>query len=721
MTGGPLPTPEVPSRTLSPSDPISALPGLGPSRAAKLSEAGVATIGDFLLSLPFRYEDRARFETVAGLTPGRAATVRVRLSSVKSVRMRRGTLRIEAAADDGTGAIRVVWHNRYPSFARGAEGAHAVLYGTPSMTTAGELRIENPETEFFAGEESDPLHSGRVVGVYSRTGGLSPRVWRSFARAALDRLGHRWPAASASSEELARALEAAHFPSSFEEAAAARNVLAGEELLALAAGIERKRARLRERSGIVLKADDALRASARSSLPFKLTGAQKRAVREIAADLGSGRAMARLLQGDVGSGKTVVAGLAFLLAAKNGVQGALMAPTEILAEQHAESLARWMERAGARLGLLTGRVRGRERRELLAALDRGDVDVLIGTHALVEAPVKFRKLGLVVVDEQHRFGVAHRARLFRKGESPHVLVMTATPIPRSLAWAIYGELDLSVLDEKPPGRTPVATRVREASARDRIYQFAAERVRASERVYVVVPAIEEGEREIAATSETAERIARAVPGTAIGILHGRLPPEERSRVLADFAAGRVGILVATTVVEVGVDVPEATFMVIENAEAFGLAQLHQLRGRVGRSSRPSWCALVIGEHASEEARSRLEILEETSDGFEIAERDLLARGPGDLLGVRQSGLPELRVADPLADLPRLGQAREEARRRLEAGERIVSALFPAAAPRADSSSESAAGEKPEGAAPKSEKAARVVKRPRTITPARRSS
>ncbi|MEO8188976.1 MAG: ATP-dependent DNA helicase RecG [Acidobacteriota bacterium] len=721
MKGGSAPVPEVPSRTLNPSDPISALPGLGPSRAAKLAEAGVATIGDFLLALPFRYEDRRRFETVAGLSPGRAATVRVRLSSVKSVRMRRGTLRIEAAADDGSGAIRVVWHNRYPSFARGADGAHAVLYGTPSMTTAGELRIENPETEFFAGDESDPLHSGRVVGVYSRTGGLSPRVWRSFARAALDRLGCGWPAASASAEELTRALETAHFPSSLEEAAAARTVLAGEELLALAAGIEQKRARLRERSGIVLKADDALRASARSSLPFKLTGAQKRAVREIAADLGSGRAMARLLQGDVGSGKTVVAGLAFLLAAKNGVQGALMAPTEILAEQHAESLARWMERAGARLGLLTGRVRGRERSELLAALDRGDVDVLIGTHALVEAPVKFRKLGLVVVDEQHRFGVAHRARLFRKGVSPHVLVMTATPIPRSLAWAIYGELDLSVLDEKPPGRTPVATRVREASARDRIYQFAAERVRANERVYVVVPAIEEGEREIAATSETAERIARTVPGTPIGILHGRLPPEQRSRVLADFAAGRVGILVATTVVEVGVDVPEATFMVIENAEAFGLAQLHQLRGRVGRSSRPSWCALVVGEHASEEARSRLAILEETSDGFEIAERDLLARGPGDLLGVRQSGLPELRVADPLVDLPRLGQARKEARRRFEAGERIVSALFPAAGPRADKPSASAAGEKPELAPEKHEKPARVVKRPRTRNPARRSS
>ncbi len=640
--------------------------------------------------------------------------------------MRRGTLRIEAVADDGTGAIRAVWHNRYPSFAKGAEGAHAVLYGTPTATAAGELRIENPETEFFSEEGNDPLHSGRIVGVYSRTGGLSPRVWRSFARAALDRLGTGWAAASAPAADLARALEAAHFPSSSEEAHAARSALAAEELLALAAGIERKRARLRERTGLVLKADDALRASARASLPFKLTGAQKRAVREIATDLGSGRAMARLLQGDVGSGKTVVAGLAFLLAARNGVQGALMAPTEILAEQHAESLARWMERAGARLGLLTGRVRGRERRELLAALERGDVDLLIGTHALVETPVRFKRLALVVVDEQHRFGVAHRARLFRKGVSPHVLVMTATPIPRSLAWAIYGELDLSVLDEKPPGRTAVATRVREASARDRIYRFAAERVRAGERVYVVVPAIEEGEREIAATRETAERIAEAAPGTAIGILHGRLPPEERSRVLADFARGTVGILVATTVVEVGVDVPEATFMVIENAESFGLAQLHQLRGRVGRSSRPSWCALIVGERVSEEARTRLQVLEDTSDGFEIAERDLLARGPGDLLGVRQSGLPELRVADPIADLPRLGQAREEARRRSDSGERIESALFPDAAAPAE---KGPAAEPAEPAEPAEEettepgkrtKGARVVQRPRTRTPGRRS-
>jgi ATP-dependent DNA helicase RecG len=591
--------------------------------------------------------------------------------------MRRGSLRIEAVADDGTGAVRVVWHNRYPSFLQAAQSGKAlVVYGTPIVTPRGELCLENPETEFFeSGDEADPIHSGRIVGVYHRVAGIAPRAWRVLARASLDRLSPRLQAASLPADGLFRALEGAHFPASAQEAEASRRVLAREELLVLAAAIEQKRARLRERSGIVLAADTAVREAARKALPFSLTGAQKRVLREIAADLSSGRAMARLLQGDVGSGKTAVAGLAFLVAARNGVQGAFMAPTEILAEQHAASLGSWLEKAGVRLGLLTGRARGRQRRALLETLASGELDLLVGTHALIENPVKFRRLGLVVVDEQHRFGVAHRARLFRKGESPHVLVMTATPIPRSLAWAIYGELDVSVLDEKPPGRSAVVTRVREESGRERVYRFAAERVRAGERVYVVVPAIAEGPRAVAATRETAQRIAAAAPGVAIATLHGRMPPEERSRVLADFAAGRVGILVATTVVEVGVDVARATFMVVENAEVFGLAQLHQLRGRVGRSSLPSWCALIVGERAGEEARRRLSILEGTSDGFLIAEKDLEARGPGDLLGSRQSGLPAMRVADPVKDLGRLGEARREVVERLGRGETIVSDLF----------------------------------------------
>jgi len=659
------------------SDPVSRPPGVGSARAARLAEAGLATVADVLLHLPFRYEDRRRFARVEELAPGEPATLFVRISGARGTRMRRGGLKIEAVADDGSEAIRVVWHNRYPSFLAALEkGRSAVLYGSPSVTAKGELRLENPETELFEpGEEADPLHSGRVVGIARRVADLTPRAWRSLVRRALDALSPDFHAASAPPADLRRALEAAHFPQEPEDAEAARRMLATEELLVLAARIEQRRARLRARAGMVLRADDRLRREAGRALPFRLTAAQQRAIREIGADLASGRAMARLLQGDVGSGKTVVAGLAFLLASRNGAQGALMAPTEILAEQHAESLASWLAPAGVRLGLLTGAVRGRPRRLLLDRLAAGELDLLIGTHALVETPVRFRRLGLVVVDEQHRFGVAHRSRLFGKGETPHVLVMTATPIPRSLAWAIYGELDVSVLDEKPPGRSPISTRVRGEEARERIYRFAAERVAAGERVYVVVPAIEEGEREVAAAKATAQRIAAQAPGVRIAILHGRMKTAERQAVLDDFSAGRVGILVATTVVEVGVDVPEATLMVVENAESFGLAQLHQLRGRVGRSHRPSWCALIVGRRAGEEAQRRLAVLEETADGFLIAERDLEARGPGDFLGTRQSGLPPLRVADPGRDLAGLARARQEVVARRERGERIESDLF----------------------------------------------
>ncbi|HEY7114035.1 MAG TPA: ATP-dependent DNA helicase RecG, partial [Thermoanaerobaculia bacterium] len=596
-----------PPGSLRLSDPVSRIPGVGSARAARLAEAGLTTVAHVLRHLPFRYEDRRRFGRVAELVAGEPATLFVRLAGARGHRMRRGGLRIEALADDGSEAIRVVWHNRYPSFLQAAQsGRSAVLYGAPAVTARGELRLENPETEFFVPEEeADPLHSGRIVGVARRVADLSPRAWRTLVRRTLDALSPDFEAASGPAADFAAALEAAQFPQEMAEAWSARARLAREELVVLAARIEDKRARLLARRGVALSADDALRRQAAEALPFPLTGAQRRAVAEISADMRSGRAMARLLQGDVGSGKTIVAGLALLLAARNRVQGALMAPTEILAEQHMTSLAAWLGRAGVRVALLTGRVRGKQRQAVLAGLERGAIDVVVGTHALVESPVRFRRLALVVVDEQHRFGVAHRARLFRKGESPHVLVMTATPIPRSLAWAIYGELDVSVLDEKPPGRAPVTTRVRGPEARKRVYAFAAERVRAGERAYVVVPAIEEGEREVAATRETAARVAEAAPGVAVGTLHGRMPPDERSAVMADFAAGRLGILVATTVVEVGVDVPEATVMIVENAETFGLAQLHQLRGRVGRSARPSWCVLVAGERATDTARERL--------------------------------------------------------------------------------------------------------------------
>ncbi len=665
------------SRRIALRDPVSRLPGIGITRSAKIAAAGFATVADVLLHVPFRYEDRRRFARIEELVPGEAAMLLVRIAGAHGSRMRRGGLRIEALADDGSEAIRVVWHNRYPSFLTAARsGRSAVLYGAPVRTARGELRLENPETEFFdPGEEADPLHSGRIVGVCRRIVDLSPRAWRALLQRTLEDLVPPARCASAPPETIVEALRAVHFPRELEDAERARATLAREELAVLAARIEDKRERLRQRPGLRLRADEGLRRLAREALPFRLTAAQRRAVREIAEDLASGRAMARLLQGDVGSGKTVVAGLTMLLAARCGVQAALMAPTEILAEQHAASLAAWLTPAGVRLSLLTGRVRGRPRQALLAALQKGEIDVLVGTHALVESPVRFQRLGLVVVDEQHRFGVVHRSRLFAKGESPHVLVMTATPIPRSLAWAIYGELDVSVLDEMPPGRSPVTTRVRGQEARERIYRFAAERVRAGERVYVVVPAIEEGDREVAATRETAQRICGSAPGVAVATLHGRMRPEQRSAVLADFAVGRVGILVATTVVEVGVDVPEATLMIVENAESFGLAQLHQLRGRVGRSSRKSWCALIAGSRATPEARARMAVLERTNDGFLIAEKDLEARGPGDLLGTQQSGLPPLRVADATRDLGRLAEARREVLARRARGEQIGSDLF----------------------------------------------
>jgi ATP-dependent DNA helicase RecG len=649
---------------------------VGAARAARLASAGIHTVADLLLAVPFRYEDRRHFASLASLSWGTPATSLVRFHGVRSTRMRRGLLRVEAVADDGSGAVRVVWHNRYPSFATALEGRRAALYGTPIATPRGEMRIENPETELFEeGQESDPVHSGRIVGVYHRAGDVPTRLWRSLVRRVLDGLSADFAAVSAPPARILQALEEAHFPTHVDSARPALWQLAREELLVLAARIEEKRARLRERRGIVLRAEEAIRQLARYVLPFPLTNAQKRTVREIADDLASGRAMARLLQGDVGSGKTVVAGLALLIAAKNGAQAALMAPTEILAEQHAASLGSWLTGAGIRIGLLTGRVRGAERKKLLERLAAGDIDVLVGTHALIESPVKFHRLGLIVVDEQHRFGVAHRARLFRKGDAPHVLIMTATPIPRSLAWAIYGELDVSALDEKPPGRAPVLTRIRGEGSRDKVYRFAGDRAAAGERVYVVVPAIEEREREIAATRETADRIAAVLPGVGIGVLHGRMPPAERTAVLAEFAAGTKPILVSTTVVEVGVDVPEATLMIIENAETFGLAQLHQLRGRVGRSHRRSWCALIAGNAATPEALARMAVLERTSDGFVIAEKDLEARGPGDLLGQRQSGLPPLRVADPVRDLAHLAKARGEVLALKADGKKIESDLF----------------------------------------------
>jgi ATP-dependent DNA helicase RecG len=583
----------------------------------------------------------------------------------------------------------VVWFNR-PYLARAlVRERRVVLFGAAVFEKRG-LVMKNPEHELFEPEEErDPVHMGRIVGIYRKLGGLTAKWQRQAIARALEGLDPGFETIGAPAA-IRRALSDIHFPPApgrGDAARRARRTLALEELSAFCARIEERR---EARAASSIDAFDWTPATTRrllALLPFSLTAAQEKAMAEIAADLRSGHPMARLLQGDVGSGKTAVAVLAALLAAENGRQAALMAPTEILAEQHADTIGRWLEGTKYRLALLTGKTPPAARRELHAALERGEIDLLIGTHALVEQPVRFADLGLAVIDEQHRFGVEHRARLSRKGPRPHVLVLSATPIPRSLAWTLFGDLDVSRLDERPAGRATTRTFVRPVARRDAVLRFLGEKLGAGERAYVVVPAIEESASAVAAAQRTADGVAGAIPAARVEVLHGRLPPERRRAAMSRFASGEVNVLVATTVVEVGIDVPEATVMIVENADRFGLSQLHQLRGRVGRGARPSYCVLLASEDAGPDALARLAILRRSSDGFEIAEKDLQMRGPGDLLGARQSGLPPFRIADPIADVAILARARADVRARRKRGASTESDLFPRSEP-------AAAGETP---------------------------
>jgi ATP-dependent DNA helicase RecG len=559
-----------------------------------------------------------------------------------------------------------------------SQGRKAVFFGTLEREKGG-LAMKNPEHELLDPEEErDPVHMGRIVGIYRRVAEVSGKWQRRLIANALELVTPELKAAT-DPAAVATALGDIHFPAGPDPAATAaraRRVVAREELTVFCDAVEGRRARRRAQT-LGRGWTTATLPELTALLPFPLTGAQERAIGEIAGDLRRPYPMARLLQGDVGSGKTAVALIAALLAAENGRQAGLMVPTEILAEQHAETVGRWLSGTRFRVALLTGRTKEAARRHLRAALKAGEVDLLIGTHALIERPIEFRDLGLAIVDEQHRFGVAHRARFSRKGDLPHVLVLTATPIPRSLAWTLFGDLDVSVLDEKPPGRALIRTHVRGPDRRDKVYRFLGERVAAGERGYVVVPAIEESELDIAAAEKTLEDVRAVLPEARIELLHGKLPPERRQAAMRAFAAGDLDVLVATTVIEVGLDVPEATVLVVENAERFGLSQLHQLRGRIGRGPRASHCILIASEKAGPEAEARLKALEETSDGFRIAELDLSMRGPGDLLGLRQAGLPAFRVADPIADLDLLREVRDDVRRRRGEGASIESDLFPA--------------------------------------------
>jgi ATP-dependent DNA helicase RecG len=648
--------------------PLQYLKGIGPQRARLLARLGLETIEDALFFLPARHEDRSRLTPFRSLKGGETVTAVGTIAGVSPPPRGRRRAPLAVLLRDPTGFLSAVWFNQ-PYLERVFKrGRRLILHGKVQRYGSGPLQMQVKDYELVEEGDDETLHTGRLVPVYSLTQGLTQRPMRSLMKRLLD-------AHAGQVEEplpdllrqrrrlspLAAALKAGHFPQTEAEQAAARRRLAYDDFFLLQLGLAIRRHREGRQRGLSINPPGVLWRRLLGSLPFTLTGAQERVWREIRADMAAPYPMNRLLQGDVGSGKTIVAACAMLTAIEAGHQAALMAPTEILAEQHFMTLTQLLGAVEVPVVLLTNSIKGKARESVLAGVAGGEVGCVVGTHALVQEGVQFRRLGLAVVDEQHRFGVAQRASLRSKGESPDVLVMTATPIPRTLALTLYGDLDISVLDELPPGRRPVVTKARPESGRRKIYAFLREQVGAGRQVYVVCPLVEESEAsDLRAATEMAERLQREVfPDLRVGLLHGRMAFADKERVMREFKDGTIHILVSTTVIEVGIDVPNAAVMVVEHAERFGLSQLHQLRGRVGRGPWKSYCILVSAA-SSDDARRRIAAMEATNDGFRIAEADLSLRGPGDFFGTRQSGLPEFRVADLLRDAALLEEARQDA-------------------------------------------------------------
>ena len=650
--------------------PLTDLPGVGPARGKKLEKLGLRTLGDTLDHLPQRYEDRRERHTMRDAPEDRPCCVCAMVAETPRVSyIRRGLSLVKVKAVDETGTACITFFNQDYIREVLRRGESYVFYG--AVERQGNLfSMTNPAFE----REGAQRATGLIMPVYPLTAGISNNLMAGLTRRAveecLDGLPEILPARVRKDHQLCQtqfARKNIHYPADFEQLAIARRRLVFEELFVLTCGLAQLKDRRSAGEGRVLAGapEDFF-----PLLPFPPTGAQRRAMADMAADLASGRAMNRLVQGDVGSGKTAVAAFGAWAAAKNGVQCALMAPTELLAEQHARTMEALLSPAGVRVGLLTGSVKGKEKKALLAALAAGEIDLVVGTHALFSQGAEYRDLGLVIADEQHRFGVAQRGALAEKGGSapPHVLVMSATPIPRTLALIIYGDLDVSVMDELPPGRTPVKTMLVGEDKRERMYGFVRRQVNEGRQVYIVCPSVEEngggwedgpGMDLKAVTAYAAQLRERVFPELRVGFVHGRLKAKEKEEAMAAFSAGELDVLVSTTVIEVGVDVPNASLMIIENAERFGLSQLHQLRGRVGRGKHESFCVLVTASR-SDTARERLRALCATNDGFQIAEEDLRLRGPGDFFGQRQHGMPSLKVADLTCDIALLHEAQQAA-------------------------------------------------------------
>ena len=649
---------------------IRYIKGIGEARARSMGKLGIHDLAGLVSYFPRAYEDRTRICPIDQLTDGESVCVRAMVAETPTLsRIRGGQEIVKVLAVDETGALHITFfHSSYVRLTL-KRGQFYIFYGRVSVQ--GRLRsMVNPI--FEAGYEPSRF-TGRIVPIYRLTAGLSQRTVMQCVRSALDfcadSLPDYLPAGVALDNGLATAryaYENIHFPKDAGALAIARRRLVFEELFVLVCALGMIRGGREKAAGTPLTRADIAQFTA--SLPFTPTGAQLRAINEAAEDMCSGRAMNRLVQGDVGSGKTLVAAACVWYAARSGAQSAFMAPTEILAEQHFATLSGFLEPFGIRVAKLTGSMRAKERREVLAGLASGETGLCVGTHALLSEDVEFKNLALVVTDEQHRFGVEQRAALVGKGTRPHLLVMSATPIPRTLALIIYGDLDVSIIDELPPGRQKVGTFAVDESYRARLNGFIEKLAHEGRQVFVVCPRIEENEEGadgIKSAEEHAEALRAALPDLKIACIHGKMKAKEKDEIMSAFARGETDVLVSTTVIEVGVDVPNAALMVIENADRFGLSQLHQLRGRVGRGQHKSWCILV-SDAKGEEARARLSAMVHISDGFKIAEEDLRMRGPGDFFGSRQHGLPELHIADLGADKDVLRRAKDAAERLLKA-------------------------------------------------------
>ena len=647
--------------------PVRYMKGVGPSRHSILNRLGIETVRDLFFYLPRRYEDRSNFVSISELETGKTAAIKGEVTACGMRKSKSGMFIFELAIGDRTGKIYGVWFNQPFMKKYFKVGQKIVIYG--KVERYDKLQINQPEYEFITEEDKESIHVGRIVPIYHLTQDISQRYLRALIKAALDKYSNLaediLPTRIRAKERLADikfALNNIHFPLNFSNLEMARRRVVFDEffVLQLALALRRQTSRVSDKR-IAHRTSGKLISDFEQGIPFELTGGQLAAIEDIKRDMGSEKPMNRLLEGDVGSGKTVVGAYALALTVQNGFQGVLMAPTEVLAKQHYLTLSEMLMPLGVDVKLVVSQMNPGSKQAIKGQIKSGDADVVIGTHALLEEDVRFNKLGLAVIDEQHKFGVNQRSLLLAKGYNPHVLIMTATPIPRTLALTVYGDLDISLIKELPKGRKPIATYWVDEEKRDEVYRFVKEEIKKGRQAYIICPIIDESDKvESKSAVRMYEYLRKDVFGEfRLALIHGRMRSLDKDAVMRDFKKGKTNILVSTVVIEVGIDVANASLMLVENAERFGLSQLHQLRGRVGRGEHESFC-ILMADPRTQAAQKRLKAISESQDGFEIAQEDLEIRGQGEFLGTRQHGLPEMRVGNILTDTEVLEEARSEA-------------------------------------------------------------